>query len=219
MCGRFTLKTPSSEIAAQLGGIAIPGGVLPRFCIAPSQKCLVVRETTGERTSALLTWGLRPSWMKPGARMPDPINARSETIAEKPMFRSAYRKRRCLVPADGFYEWSRSGKAKIPWYFRFADDSVFTFAGIWEHWGEGDVAIETFALVTTEANDILRPIHDRSPVIIAPVNRDEWLDEHASLDRITGLLTPFPSESLAAHEVSRRVNNPRFDNSECISTA
>lgn len=219
MCGRFTLITPVETLAEQFQLFEIPS-LSPRYNIAPTQPVATVRQSSkaGGREMALLHWGLVPSWTKDpgiGARM---INARSETVAEKPAFRVAFRRRRCLVLADGFYEWQRLERGKQPFYVRLRDGRPFAFAGLWEHWeGSGGVTIDSCTLLTTEPNSLLRPVHNRMPVILVPKNYDLWLDPGVQkAELLRPLLCPYPSEALAAYPVSLWVNSPQNDGPRCI---
>ena len=218
MCGRFTLRTPASEIAALFD---VKGVVdLPlRFNIAPIQAVAVVRcrDDGGARELAMLHWGLIPAWAKDtkiGNRM---INARSETAAVKPSFRNAFRRRRCLIPADGFYEWQKTPGGKQPFYIRMQDERPFGFAGLWERWDRGDEPIESCTILTTEASDRLRPLHDRMPVIVSPEDYARWLDPKLEqAEDLMPLLRPYTDDALVALPVSRVVNSPRNDRPECI---
>ena len=222
MCGRFTLIDPEQALTVQFNMPAIPG-LKPRYNIAPSQPVLAVRPAPkgGDREAVLLTWGLVPFWAKDpaiGARL---INARAETVAEKPAFRAAFRRRRCLVLADGFYEWQRpvgGQEGRQPYYVRLREGRPFAFAGLWEHWeGADGSVIESCTLLTTAANDLLRAVHNRMPVILSPPNYDLWLDTTAQAgDRLKSLLHPYPPEEMEAYAVSRWVNNPRNDDPRCI---
>ncbi|GAB4378590.1 MAG: SOS response-associated peptidase [Elainellaceae cyanobacterium] len=219
MCGRFTLIQQGEAIADQFELEEVPY-VEPRYNIAPTQPVAVVRATAEnpERQFTHLYWGLIPSWAKDpqiGARM---INARAETVTEKPSFRAAFKRRRCLIPADGFYEWQRSPQGKQPYYFQLDQHQPFAFAGLWEHWqsGAGD-EIESCTILTTEANDVLRPVHDRMPVILHPQDYDLWLDPEVQGGRdLQELLHPYPEEEMQRYAVSKKVNNPRHDNADCL---
>ena len=220
MCGRYSLTSPG-EAMARLFGVAM-GEHAPRYNIAPSQGILVARAApdgeAGAREAAVLRWGLVPSWAKDpdiGNRM---INARAETVAEKPSFRAAFRRRRCLVPASGFYEWRAASGPKQPYHIGMADGGPFAMAGLWEHWtGPDGAAVETCAILTTEANELLRPIHARMPVIVAPGDFDLWLDpELAMPELLAPLLRPFDPAAMAARAVSRHVNNVRNDDPACL---
>jgi putative SOS response-associated peptidase YedK len=169
----------------------------------------------------MLRWGLVPPWaedQKIGNRL---INARAETAAGKPSFRAAFKRRRCLVPADGFYEWQKVGRAKQPYYIRLKDGAPFAFAGLWEHWqgADGEI-IESCTLLTTEANDLMRPIHERMPVMLKPEDFGRWLDRDAPAGKaLAALLCPYPAEAMTAYPVSAHVNNPRNDGPACVAPA
>ncbi len=219
MCGRFTLFDTATSLAEAFGVAEVPS-LSPRYNIAPSQKVAAVRIPPGERSreAVLLHWGLIPSWAKDrsiGSRM---INARAETAAGKPAFRSAIRRRRCLVPADGFYEWKRTDGRKQPYYIRMRDGRIFAFAGLWESWeGPGGGAVESCAILTTLPNDLLRPIHDRMPVLVSPRDYDLWLSPEArDPEALAPLFRPYPSEEMTAFPVGTAVNNPKTDTPELI---
>ena len=219
MCGRFTLFAPGNELARMFGVDAVPQ-VEPRYNIAPSQPVMSVRISPerGGREFSPLRFGLIPSWAKDpsiGDRM---INARAETVAVKPSFRSAIRRRRCLVPADGFYEWQRAPGRKQPYYIRFRDGRPFAIASLWERWeGPDGSAVESCALITTAANDAISPMHDRMPVILASKDFDPWLDPSVPADdAILSLLRPFPADGMTAFPVGLQVNNPNVDRPSCI---
>ncbi|MBF2002054.1 MAG: SOS response-associated peptidase [Synechococcales cyanobacterium M58_A2018_015] len=219
MCGRFTLTQSADAIADAFDLLELPI-VAPRYNIAPTQPVPVVRAEAGsaQRQFTYLYWGLIPSWAKDpsmGARM---INARAETVTEKPAFRAAFKRRRCLIVADGFYEWQATGRQKQPYYFCLPDRQPFALAGLWEHWQSslGD-EIESCTILTTAANDRLRPIHDRMPVILNRSQYNLWLDPQVqSADRLLPLLQPYPAEAMQHYPVSRAVNNPQNDSPDCI---
>ncbi len=221
MCGRFTLRAPASVIAEQFALLDV-APFDPRYNIAPTQDVAAVRRTSEATDSARqlvrLRWGLVPAWAKDPAIGNRLINARAETAAEKPAFRTALRRRRCLVVADGFYEWQRSGKQKQPYFIRLCDDRPFAFAGLWEHWeGPDHSALETCALLTTEPNDLMKPIHDRMPVILSPSDFDHWLDPAVQQpEQLASLFRPYPSEEMVAYPVSAYVNSPTRDDPRCI---
>jgi putative SOS response-associated peptidase YedK len=222
MCGRFTLFTPASRLAE----VFLPGEALtvtPRYNIAPSQPILAVRASAapGRREFAMPRWGLIPPWARDAAVGNRLINARAETVSEKPAFRRAFRERRCLVPADGFYEWKREGAVKRPYYVRMRGGAPFAFAGLWERWeGAGGEAVETCAILTTEPNGLLAPIHDRMPLILSPEEYDPWLDPSVrSPERLAPLLRPLPDGEMEAYPVGREVNNPANDDPACIRPA
>ncbi|HJM92736.1 MAG: SOS response-associated peptidase [Alphaproteobacteria bacterium] len=220
MCGRYSLTTPE-EAMRQL--FDLPAAMLgawtqPRYNIAPSQIAPVVRRAaTGSGPELVgMTWGLIPRWS--GDRTGGQINARSETAAEKPSFRDAYRHRRCLVPTDGFYEWQRIAGSKQPYWISRTDGAPFVFAGLWESWSDGQSAeIVSFTILTTEASEALRSIHHRMPVILGTVDFDAWLDPGQSPS--PELFAPEQAPRLQARPVSRRVNSPRNDDSACLKTA
>jgi putative SOS response-associated peptidase YedK len=234
MCGRFTLRAAVSVIAEHFGVLALPP-FTARFNIAPMQAVAVVRlapdvgvsdlkseisnreSEVSRRELMTAQWGLVPFWADEpsiGARL---INARAETAAEKPSFRAAFRRRRCLVPADGFYEWRREGRAREPWLFRMADDQLFAFAGLWEEWeGPDHSRLETCAILTTEANDRVRPVHDRMPVILSPADYGAWLDPSAEPAGLKALLKPSPAELLEAVRVGPYVNKAGNEGPGCV---
>ena len=219
MCGRFTLTNPDQDLALQFDLPEIPD-LQPRYNIAPTQPVAAVRVApeSAVRELALLHWGLIPFWAKDpkiGSRM---INARSETAAEKPSFRAAFRRRRCLVVADGFYEWQKLNDGKQPFYIRLHDGKPFAFAGLWEHWeGPDGAVIESCTLLTTEPNDVIRPLHNRMPVILQPRDYDLWLDpEVQQAEQLQPLLGPYLPGDMEAYPISRWVNSPRNDDPRCI---
>ncbi|GIW78580.1 MAG: DUF159 family protein [Gemmatales bacterium] len=218
MCGRYTLRATPAAIAKEFGLSNVPP-LSPRYNIAPTQNVPVVRlaGNTGPRELALLRWGLIPSWatdLSIGNRL---INARSETAADKPAFRAAFRKRRCLVVADGFYEWKKTDGKKQPYFIKRCDDRPFAFAGLWESCPHNDERIETCTILTTAANDWMKPLHDRMPVILPPERYDRWLDPTIEQpDELRSLLRPIALEELEAYPVSTLVNNPRFDSPRCV---
>ena len=219
MCGRFTLTDPDADLAVQFSLPEIPE-MPPRYNIAPTQPVAAVRVSpeSAQREMAFLRWGLIPFWaqdLKIGARM---INARSETAAEKPAFRAAFRRRRCLVVADGFYEWQKQNGTKQPFYIHLRDAHPFALAGLWEHWeGPGGDVIESCTLLTTQPNELLKPLHNRMPVILHPRDYELWLDpEVQQVDSLKPLLQPYPPDTMDAYPVSRWVNSPGNDDPKCI---
>ena len=208
MCGRFAQRTPAKTLARQFQVEEVPE-VEPSYNIAPTQNILGIRRGKEGREAALLKWGLIPSWAKDvsgGAKL---INARAETVTEKPSFREAFRHRRCIIPADGFYEWQRTGGRKQPFFFRMKDEQPFGFAGLWESWRAGDGRVlETCAIITTTANEVLEPVHDRMPVILSPADYELWLGEEArKADLVKELLRPYPSSEMVSYPVSTMINN------------
>jgi len=221
MCGRFTNKAKPEQIKKEFKiGNKNPNLYQPRYNIAPSQMIEVVFEPENERILSPLKWGLVPHWAKDaeiGNRM---INARAETLTEKPSFREAFKSRRCIIPASGFYEWQKkSTGAKQPFYFYLKDKEVFGFAGLWEEWIDKQTgeALETCTIITTEANEVLKPVHDRMPVILKPEVYDDWLDEKMKDERkMEELLIPYPAGEMTSHAVSKSVNIPDSDSDELI---
>jgi putative SOS response-associated peptidase YedK len=208
-------------VAAQFGLFEMPP-FTPRFNIAPTQPVPVVRcspeNRDSEREFVWLRWGLIPSWAKDPAIGNRMINARAETVAQKPSYRAAFRRRRCLVVADGFYEWQRAGRQKQPYFIRMRDDRPFAFAGLWEAWeGADHSALETCTLLTTEPNELMQPIHNRMPVILAADAYEQWLDPAGQeADSLSRLLGPYPPDEMVAYPVSTYVNSPTHDGARCI---
>jgi putative SOS response-associated peptidase YedK len=217
MCGRFTLTVDASVLAGVFE-IEPPSGFLPRYNIAPTQKVPILRRVEGsQRSWGEVRWGLVPPWAKDirwGARM---INARGETVAKKPAFRSAVKRRRCLVPADGFFEWQKTPAGKQPHYIRFADGRPFALAGLWERWNKGEQPLDTFTIITTSPNDVVAALHDRMPVILPPEHYDEWLDPGPMEEsRLEALLRPHPAAGMESYPVSTHVNSPQNDDPQCV---
>lgn len=218
MCGRYACIEITPEDLQSLGLLsANMPAFRPRYNIAPNQTALVI-PNNNPRVLRHFRWGLVPAWAKDpkmGARM---INARSETLLEKPSFKDAFRKRRCLVPCSGFFEWQHKGSKKQPFYIRMASNRTFAFAGLWESWTDSDSShLYTFTIITTRANRIIGPIHDRMPVIIAASNYDLWLEEsNQSLQSVSNLLCPYPHDEMEAFPVSTLVNRPSNDFADII---
>lgn len=222
MCGRFTL-TRVEELGERFGVSGETPPVEPSFNVAPATEIAAVgADSGGNRRLRKLGWGLVPAWADDpeiGRRM---INARAESVAHKPAFKNALRKRRCLIPADGFYEWQRPGEGesgpKQPYHVKLDDGSLFAFAGLWESWESpaGD-RMQSTTIVTTDANELMARIHHRMPVILSPDDYDAWLDpETRDPEDLLPLLVPYPSESMRAHPVSTRVNAPANDDASCV---
>jgi putative SOS response-associated peptidase YedK len=221
VCGRYTLTTLVGTLAEEFDVTGPLPEILPSYNVAPTQEVAAVLVEGGERRLEMLRWGLIPSWADDpqiGSRM---INARSETAAEKPSFRKAFRKRRCLIPADGFYEWQKRNNGKQPYYVRMKDGSPFAFAGLWETWGgDGKDEIRSCTILTTDPNELLAPIHNRMPVILYPENYELWLDPDVrEVELLSSLLNPYPGDAMDAYPVSRRVNSPANDEPSCIEPA
>lgn len=218
MCGRYTLATPVGRLAEEFGFDSSSTEFRTSYNVAPTRQVPVVLAEGGKRRLEMLRWGLVPSWADDpgiGSRM---INARSETAPEKPSFRRAFRDRRCLIPADGFYEWKREDGGKQPYYFRMDGGRPFAFAGLWESWTK-DREIRSCAILTTAANEVVAGIHDRMPVILPKAHYEAWLDPEAERDELTGLLVPYPGDDLETYPVSRFVNSPGNDDPRCIEPA
>jgi putative SOS response-associated peptidase YedK len=224
MCGRFTLHASPEAIAEQFG-VEAPEQLADRYNIAPTQPVAIVRldrSATG-REWTHVHWGLIPSWAKDpsmGAKM---INARGETVAEKPSFRAALKRRRCLVPADGFYEWKRTGSSKQPYYIRLRSQEPFAFAGLWETWSAPDGSeIESCTVITTSPNELMANLHDRMPVILPPEDYEQWLGtgkdaDAKEIEQLRHLIRPFDAEQMEAYPVSTRVNSPMNEGAGLIA--
>jgi len=225
MCGRFTLTAEMNTLQATFPWLNIPEGMAPRYNIAPSQPVAVV-PNDGKNTLDFYVWGLVPFWAKDpkiGNRM---INARAETLAEKPSFKSAFRRRRCLVLANGFYEWqrkpnasgSKSTGAKTPMYIKMTSGEPFAFAGLWETWNAPDGSrLISCNIITTEPNELVSQIHNRMPVILPTTAYQTWLDPHERApSELSSLLKPYPSNQMVSYPVSKQVNNPTNDLPTCI---
>ncbi len=211
MCGRFALTAPASAIT-EIFQVDVLPDVLPRYNIAPTTQVAAIVEEDGTRQMQTFKWGLIPFWAKDkkiGNRM---INARGETVASKPAFRAAFKKRRVLIIADGFYEWTREGKKKLPHLIGTKDGKPFAMAGLWERWTdkETDEEIRSCSIITIGANELMAPIHNRMPVILDPADWDTWLDESVnSKEILQELIRPFPAEGMKERRVSMLVNNVR----------
>ena len=218
MCGRYALSVPADVIAAVykvMRTVPYP----PRYNLAPTDDGPVIRvdRESGERRLDLLRWGLVPFWSKDpgeGARM---INARCETIATKPAFREPFARRRCIVPAEGFYEWEKDGKRRLPWFIHRRDDAPMAFAGLWERWGRGDDRLLTFTILTTRPNDAVAPLHDRMPVMLDANGVDRWLDPDAQTSALEALFEPTPSDAITLHRVDPYVNRAGNEGEQCIA--
>jgi len=222
MCGRFALAIAAEQLSLAFPWLSVPSDLKPRYNIAPSQPVAVVPNNHPTHLE-FFQWGLVPSWAKDvkiGYRM---INARSETLAEKPSFRTAYRRRRCLVLANGFYEWkSEPGRqTKTPYFIALESREPFAFAGLWDVWRSADGSeLPTCTIITTTPNELMAPIHNRMPVILPPAAYDQWLDPaERQPAELQPLLRPFPAEQLTAYPVSTAVNRPQNDTPECILPA
>ncbi|NET40117.1 MAG: SOS response-associated peptidase [Cyanothece sp. SIO1E1] len=218
MCGRFSLVVPERFFSKVFVFEDIPE-MQPNYNIPPGVDIWAIRSgrMAGRAEVARLRWGLVPSWAKDpkiGNRM---INARSETVSEKPAFRSALGRRRCLIPADGFYEWKREGKIRTPFRIHLTDHEPFAMAGLWESWQtpDGD-RLDTCTILTTSSNQIMQPIHDRMPVILNAQSQSVWLNPATPVESLKEITVPYPAEKMAAYPVSTLVNSPRNNGPECL---
>ena len=208
MCGRYTLKTPINVLAERFEIEEYPSSIAPNYNTAPTQEVAAVVEEDEKRKLEVFHWGLIPSWAKDPGIGNKMINARAETVSEKPSFRSAFKKRRCLILADGFYEWQKTDNGKQPYHIKMADGSPFAFAGLWEIWKDEE-EIRSCTIITTEANNLMDEIHHRMPVILHPEDYDVWLEpDFDEKELLTSLLKPYPADAMEAYPVSRRVNKP-----------
>ena len=224
MCGRYTLKTDGSRVAALFELYNEPE-LEARYNIAPTQQIPVALEesSTDGRTLEMMHWGLIPSWAKDpsiGNRM---INARAETVSEKPSYRSAFERQRCLTIADGFYEWKKTADGKQPYYLRLKSGDPFGFAGLWESWRgaePGGEELRSATIITTEPNEVAREVHNRMPVILPPELYDAWLEpDNDDREELLSMLTSYPAEEMEAYPVSKRVNRPANDEPSVLEPA
>jgi len=218
MCGRFVADIPADFLKGIFSLIETPR-IEPRYNVAPTQQVAVVRNQGDQNCLATLKWGLVPSWSKDLSIGSHLINARSETVAEKPSFRHAIKYRRCIVPTSGFYEWDHSGGKKQPYYIQLADHLPMCLAGLWESWTSPDGnELETFAILTTSANKLVESIHERMPVILYPDTFNLWLSHNMhDPEQLQPLYQPYPAAEMTTHKVPDLVNNPCFDSPACIS--
>lgn len=218
MCGRFTLTAEAARLQERFACDLTALAYTPSYNIAPGQEVLALMNTE-EHQAGYLRWGLVPAWAtdpRSGHRL---INARAETVAEKPSFRQALRQRRCLILADGFYEWQRTDAGKMPMYMRLRNHQPFALAGLWEVWRDASgTPLTTCTILTTAANDLMRPIHPRMPVILTPAAEAVWLDRDVTTsEKLLPWLTPCESADMEAHAVSPAVNSPRYNTPACIA--
>ncbi|MGC8829898.1 MAG: SOS response-associated peptidase [Verrucomicrobiia bacterium] len=216
MCGRFSQAGNFDIIRKECNVSQCLVDEKPRYNIAPSQPAQVIFNEN-QTKCIMMKWGLVPSWAQDASIGEKLINARAESLLEKPMFKNIFKRRRCLIPSDGFYEWTK-GRYKQPLRFLMKDDSPFAFGGLWDRWASPDGSvIETFAIITTTANDLVAPIHNRMPLIIRPEDYHLWLDDSVKdIKLLENLLKPFPPERMRRYKVSRMMNNPKFDSPECF---
>jgi putative SOS response-associated peptidase YedK len=223
MCGRFTLHTRAEQIGEAFHLAGLPARELsPRYNIVPAQDIAIIRSAERGREMVMARWGLIPGWSKESKSKYATINARIESVAEKPTYRTPFRRQRCLIPADGFYEWKQDAGNKIPHHIRMKDGKVFAFAGLWDHWeGEGESEhIESCTIIVMPANAVMKPIHERMPAIIAAKDYDAWLDPGVTDKQdIMQYLDSAPSSDLTAYPVSTRVNSAKNNDARCIEPA
>ena len=218
MCGRYSLSVSLDELSIALGLDATELDLPPRYNAAPTQRLPVITNTDPKHLQ-LFRWGLIPIWAKDpsiGNRM---INARAETLLEKPSFRTPMRKRRCLVPSDGFYEWKKTPDGKVPHHIRLIDGAPFTMAGLWESWKDPEGhPLYSFTIITTDPNPLVEPLHNRMPAILPPHAREKWLDMDFPAEEAQQLLGAYPEEEMEAYPVSTLVNSPRNDSPEILGS-
>lgn len=225
MCGRFTLHTPEAKIRNafhldELLSHTTPLGLKSRYNVAPSQDVPIIRETNAGREMVLARWGLVPHWSKEPKTKYSTINARIESVAEKSTYRTPFKRQRCLIPADGFYEWKLVNGHKVPHYIRMRDGDVFAFAGIWDRWEGGGETLDSCSIIVMPANEVMAPLHERMPAIIAPAHYEWWMDSRITdTQEIMKYLNSAPSGGLTYYPVSPWVNIPKHDDERCILTA
>ena len=212
MCGRYT-DTKRKKAMLSSVGLEAELAFVPRYNIAPTQDVVAVADFGSGLEARLITWGLIPSWSTDGKGF---INARAETLEERPSFNESFRLRRCLIPANGFFEWKRSGREKRPFYFQSHDESAFAFAGVWDTWKIQNRVITTCAIITTPANDLVGELHDRMPAILAAEFHDAWLNPKTTRVELLRMLQPFPASLMKTHPVSSRVNSTENDSADLL---
>ena len=219
MCGRFTLTVDPADLKEELQNFTFPPRFTPRFNIAPSQPILAI-PNNGKNKADFFVWGLIPSWAKDPAIGNRLINARGETLSEKPSFRGSYKYKRCLILADGFYEWKAQPgtKTKTPYFIHMKDRKPFAFAGLWDEWNGSDGSqVQSCTIITTSPNELMATIHDRMPVILSPKDYEHWLDTSPQTpDKLQPLIKPFPAAQMSAYPVSTMVNKPEVDRAELV---
>lgn len=220
MCGRFVLIASEEELCGQFGIAHVHQPVQASYNVAPGQNVVAIVEKAGQRHLGTLQWGLVPHWTKTLEGAKRPINARSETALEKPSFREAMQKRRCLLPAHGFFEWEKSSKSKIPHYIHMPDTPIFAMAGLWERWnpppGEAGESLRTCTILTTQANARIQHLHERMPVILPPEHWSTWLDLQTPVSALQDLMYPYPGDAFATYSVTPQVNRVTFNEPTCI---
>ena len=221
MCGRFSLHTPESQVREAFNlEHTEPLGLKVRYNITPSQQIPITRDTETSREMVMAQWSLVPSWSKEPKTKYSTINARIETVAEKPTYRTPFKRKRCLIVADGFYEWKVVNGNKIPHHIRMKNGGVFAFAGLWDHWEGESESLDSCVIITTPSNEVMQQIHERMPAIIAPAHYDWWLDARITdKQEIMQYLASAPSNQLTTYPVSTWVNSPRNNDERCIQPA
>ncbi|HEY8400252.1 MAG TPA: SOS response-associated peptidase [Cytophagaceae bacterium] len=217
MCGRYSLTAKKEKIASRFN-IKLTADLKPRYNVAPSQTMPVITNTNPGELS-FFRWGLIPNWALDESSSMNMINARGETVLTRAPFKQIIRKQRCLILADGFYEWKKVGKNKEPYRITLASDEPFAFAGLWDSWDNGDDVINTYTIITTTANDLVRDIHERMPVILPPALEREWLKEDIKDKEIQDLLVPYDSSKMSYYKSHKIVNSVNCDTPECIQVA
>ncbi|MBA3825912.1 MAG: SOS response-associated peptidase [Ktedonobacterales bacterium] len=219
MCGRYVLHHSAQQVQARFGLSTIMTALTPRYNAAPTQQLPVIVQHDATVQLEWMRWGLVPSWAKEINPNISTFNARAEGISEKPMYRGPIRRQRCLVPADGFFEWHAAGKGKQPYFIHRADDALFAFAGLYDRYRQPDgTDLWSYTIITTEPNAEIAPLHHRMAVILRPEDEAEWLDPDVTDPlQVTRLLRPYPDGALAVHPVSTRVNNARLDEAAMIA--
>lgn len=216
MCGRFALKNPKALKAAFL--LKEDPDLRPRYNIAPTQNVAIIRDNGEDRHLSLARWGLIPSWSKSAASGYSTINARAESVDTKPTYRTPFKRQRCIIPADGFYEWHLQNGVKVPHHICLQDEQPFAIAGLWDVWKGPEGDITSCTIIVTSANQFMQKLHDRMPVILEPKDYDQWLDSnYQDVPSLKTLLEPSPDEWLKAWPVNRILNNPRNESAECVS--
>jgi putative SOS response-associated peptidase YedK len=219
MCGRFTLRAPPTDLAEYFDLAEVPD-LVPRYNVAPTQLVGAVRVVSGARHWAFLRWGLIPFWAKDPKIGNTLLNARGETIATKPAFRAAFKSRRCLIAADGFYEWQRQGKVKQPFHFHLRSNGPLAFAGLWEEWETPEgMRLESCTIATTSASAVVAPVHERMPVILPRETFGAWLNPASTVEELQALLAPYPGDDLQATPVGQTVNSAKNEVPACLEPA
>ncbi len=219
MCGRYRLQKNLDDLVVHFKEVGVPPAFASRYNIAPTQPSLVLLWDDGKPRWEMMRWGLVPAWSKNDKSGGKCINARAETVAAKQSFRQAFKSRRCLVPASGYYEWTTAAKGKQPWHFQIKGGGLMCFAGLWERWTSKDpgaAPLHTFSIVTCEPSAFASRFHNRMPVILPECNWDQWLDRDAPSEALHGLLVPYDNEGLEAWPVTTRMNTPLFESPECV---